>query len=70
MISWFGAVFCVGRSATGAVAADALPAIDNRPAAPSSGIVFALLFRFGLCFAFDIVMFLPNYGRYAIVKQS
>ena len=39
----------------GAVAAEALPTSDNNPAAPNSGTVFAPLFRFGVCFASDIV---------------
>jgi hypothetical protein len=38
IISWVGAVLCVGRSATGAppVVAEAPPASDNKPAAPST----------------------------------
>ena len=49
----------MGRSATGApfVAAEAPPASDNKPAAPSTGTAFAALLRFGVCFAFDIVKF-------------
>jgi hypothetical protein len=48
-----GAVFCVGRSASGAppVAAEAPPASDNKPAAPNTGTAFAPRFRFSFAFA-------------------
>ena len=38
------------------VAAEAPPASDNKPAAPSTGTAFAPRFRFGVHFAFDIVI--------------
>ena len=52
-----GAVFCVGRSASGAppVAAEAPPASDNKPAAPNTGTAFAPRFRFRVYFAFAIL---------------
>jgi hypothetical protein len=65
-----GAVFCVGTSANGAspVAAEAPPANDNKPAAPNSGTAFVPLFRFGVCFASDIVKF--SHFRYCgVVKR-
>src|SRR6516165_1111371 len=50
-------MFWVGRSAgvPPPVAAEAPPASDNKPAAPRTGTALAPRFRFGLCFAFDIL---------------
>jgi hypothetical protein len=55
-------MFCVDRSAgvVPPVAAEAPPASDNKPAAPSTGTAFAPRFRFGVCFAFDILKSSPS----------
>jgi hypothetical protein len=52
----------VGKSTAGAVAAEAPPASDNKPAAPSTGMPFAARLRLEACFEFDIVK-IPSLDR-------